>query len=176
LSCNTASVRASNEQPTKNTNTPSTDSNVKSILGAHNAVRKSVGVPDLRWSNNLATYAQEWANHLKSTKGCGLQHRPQTSKYGENLFNASAIKWSDGSVEQQKTTPKQVVDSWASEKANYKHASNSCQSGKVCGHYTQVVWKRSTEVGCAKAVCANKSQVWVCNYNPPGNFSGQSPF
>ena len=182
LSCNTSPVKTSNNTAATNTasannsGASAANSSIKSILNAHNTVRKSEGVTPLKWSNSLASYAQEWANHLKSTKNCGMQHRPQTSKYGENLFGASAFKWSDGRVEVQKIGSQKVVDSWASEEANYTHSSNSCKPGKVCGHYTQVVWKKSTEVGCAKAVCGNKSQVWVCNYNPPGNFAGQRPF
>jgi pathogenesis-related protein 1 len=39
-----------------------------------------------------------------------------------------------------------------------------------------VVWKNTTEVGCAMAVCPDFIQVWVCSYNPPGNVSGQKPF
>jgi pathogenesis-related protein 1 len=46
----------------------------------------------------------------------------------------------------------------------------------LCGHYTQVVWKNSMEVGGGMAICDNKSQVWVCNYNPPGNVEGEKPY
>ena len=79
--------------------------------------------------------------------------------FGENLFYASAIKWDSEKTQAQQMTPKTVVDAWISEKANYNHVNNRCAPGKVCSHYTQVVWKNSTEVGCAKAYCSNNSQV-----------------
>ncbi len=71
-----------------------------------------------------------------------------------------------------------AVDSWASEVPWYDYASNSCNApaGKSCGHYTQVVWAKSTEVGCGVAICDDKGQVWVCNYKPAGNYSGQKPY
>ena len=89
---------------------------------------------------------------------------------------ASAVRWSDGRVEIARVMPSKVVDSWGGEKGFYDHTSNRCRAGKVCGHYTQVVWRDSTEVGCGMAVCANASQVWVCNYRPPGNYVGQKPY
>jgi pathogenesis-related protein 1 len=46
----------------------------------------------------------------------------------------------------------------------------------MCGHYTQVVWKDSKEVGCAAYQCDDKSQVWVCQYKPAGNYVDQKPF
>jgi pathogenesis-related protein 1 len=68
------------------------------------------------------------------------------------------------------------VDAWGSEKKDYNRASNTCARGKMCGHYTQVVWRTTTDIGCARAVCSDQSQVWVCNYAPPGNWRGQRPF
>lgn len=73
---------------------------------------------------------------------------------------------------------------WASEAANYDHGTNACAPGKVCGHYTQIVWRNTTQVGCATRECDKNSpfqgftrwQFWVCNYAPPGNYSGQRPY
>ena len=63
-----------------------------------------------------------------------------------------------------------------SERSDYDYGTNISGSNyMIFGHYTQVVWKNSKEVGCAMAVCSDKSQVWVCNYSPPGNISGQKP-
>lgn len=183
-SCNSSLVKENNAAPTKSykaaTNkTNAVNLNTSEMLAQHNKYRQTLGIPPLRWSGTLTQYAREWAIQLQS-KGCDLLHRPTSGQYkqlhGENLFYAGPVKWSNGAVELQNMTPKLVVDSWASEKADYSYASNRCRTGKVCGHYTQVVWKKSSEVGCASAVCANKSQVMVCNYNPPGNFNGQPPY
>lgn len=150
------------------------------MIDAHNTVRSQHKLPGLKWSNKLASYAQQWADLQKSSNGCRAKHRPNpgqsNQEYGENLYWASAITWPDGKKEMQKTSAQDVVKHWASEKQFYNHSSNSCQAGKICGHYTQIVWKNSTEVGCGIAVCADKSQLWVCNYNPSGNYSGQRPY
>jgi uncharacterized protein YkwD len=142
------------------------------IVAAHNRWRSQVGVPDLSWSAALANSAQAWANHLKSTN-CALEHSAG-SNYGENLYTASAALWSNKKREIQKITAEDVVDRWASEIENYNHADNSCEG--VCGHYTQVVWKDTQQVGCGMAICASKDQVWVCHYYPPGNYVGQRPY
>jgi pathogenesis-related protein 1 len=144
------------------------------IVTVHNQWRKLVGVPAIKWSSSVASVAQYWANTLKTTYSCGLKHN--NSGYGENLFWASAIVYSDGTHKQQAISPADVINNWANEKQYYSYSSNTCSSSRGCGHYTQIVWKNSIEVGCGKAVCADKSQVWVCNYKPAGNIVGQKPY
>jgi len=155
------------------------------MVSAHNKWRAEVGVPNIEWSAALAQTAQAWANDLKS-RGCGLEHSPKPPRTsGENCYWAGAEMKATGKDDQgewiwvnsvQNISEADVVDSWGSEKQWYDYASNSCDSGKDCGHYTQVVWNTSTEVGCGMAVCEDSSQVWVCNYNPPGNYTGQKPY
>ncbi len=132
------------------------------ITAAHNEVRRGVGVGPLRWSSELAAHAQQWADHL-AARGCNLQHRPSGGDaFGENLFWSSAA-----------ATPAAVVAEWAAERSGYDHAKNRCRG--VCGHYTQVVWRRSQRLGCGVARC-DAAELWVCNYDPPGNFVGESPY
>ncbi len=132
------------------------------MVNAHNQWRSKLGLPPLRWSDEIANYAQEWANHLAATGS--FEHRTE-HRYGENLFMASGRQYS----------PTEVVNDWGSEVAYYDYATNSCRPGEMCGHYTQVVWRDTTEVGCAVARSGNR-EVWVCNYNPPGNYRGQKPY
>ncbi len=153
------------------------DFDTREMVAAHNRWRKTVGAPPIRYSTELAAKAQEWADHLKEANQCRMQHSKPDGKYGENLFWASAIEWSDGKREVQKVRPQKVVDDWASERADYSYKNNSCAEGKMCGHYTQVVWRTTTTVGCAVAVCANtQEQIWVCQYQPPGNWVGKKPY
>ncbi|MDD2776179.1 MAG: CAP domain-containing protein [Gallionella sp.] len=143
----------------------------KEMVLAHNIWRAQVGVGGVTYSEELAASAQAWADHLKTTRNCSMQH--SQGKEGENLYWAGA--WSNGPA--QDVMSKEVVDSWASEKKDYTYADNSCAAGKVCGHYTQVVWRDTTTVGCGMAMCDSpKNQVWVCQYLPAGNWVGQKPY
>ncbi len=145
-------------------------------LEAHNQVRAKHNLPPLKWSDKLAEYSQQWANKLASGTACQMYHRSGTPPYGENLFRSSAVIWSDGKREVSQVTISDVVKAWANEEKWYNYNNNSCQPGKQCGHYTQVVWKDTKEVGCAMKVCADKSQSWVCSYNPAGNYVGYRPY
>jgi uncharacterized protein YkwD len=126
------------------------------MLAAHNAVRARVGVPGLVWSEPLAAAAQSWARSLIESRA--FFHRPN-DQYGENLY---AITGGTAS-------PGDVVSAWAAEAAGYNNASNTCAN--VCGHYTQLVWRGTRELGCAVAHGPGR-EVWVCEYNPPGNVVG----
>lgn len=149
----------------------------EAMLAAHNQWRAEVGVPALRYSAVLEASAQAWADQLKQTNQCRMRHSQTEGRYGENLYWSSALRWSDGRRETAQVSPAQVVGGWGSEKRDYSYDSNSCRPGKVCGHYTQLVWRSSTEVGCARAVCADsQDQVWVCQYQPAGNWVGRKPY
>jgi pathogenesis-related protein 1 len=130
------------------------------MLAAHNAVRAHVGVTPLKWSDRLADQAQSWANHLLT--GDRLAHRPD-HLYGENLFEIAGAQ----------TSPEHVVETWAAESRDYDYAANKCR--KVCGHYTQLVWAATKTVGCGVAR-SGRREVWVCNYDPPGNYIGKRPY
>ncbi|WP_375768714.1 CAP domain-containing protein [Archangium gephyra] len=146
------------------------------MVAAHNAARTkakptpSPALPPLTWSPEAAKVAQAYV------KQCQFEHNKNRGKFGENLAAAAP----PGSK-----TNAQVVEDWASEAADYSYATNKCAPGKVCGHYTQVVWRNTTQVGCATAICTKNSpfgsqfptwQLWVCNYTPPGNYVGQKPY
>ena len=147
------------------------------IVAAHNKWRAQVGVGKLSYSPALAASSQAWADNLKQSNQCRMRHSSPDGKYGENLYWASAVVWSDGRRELQKVPSAKPVDSWGSEIHDYDYASNSCKPGKMCGHYTQMVWKTSTRVGCAIAVCEDsREQVWVCQYQPAGNVVGSKPY
>jgi pathogenesis-related protein 1 len=130
------------------------------MLAAHNAARARVGVAPLAWSSRLARVAQEWANHLLAHHQ--FAHSPHPV-YGENLFS---IRNGSASVEE-------VFQAWAEESKDYDYRHNRCRG--ACGHYTQIVWGSTMEVGCAVARGGDR-EVWVCDYDPPGNWVGMRPY
>ena len=132
----------------------------RDILAAHNAVRAKVNVKPLVWSDNLARMAQEWANTLLDRNQ--FSH-PKKASYGQNIYE----------VRGGRATPAKVVETWAAEVKDYDYEKNHCTG--QCGHYTQVVWSGTRELGCAVARNASR-EVWVCDYNPPGNYVGRKPY
>jgi pathogenesis-related protein 1 len=136
---------------------------IKQLLNVHNQVRAEVGVSALAWSPSLAHYAQNWSNHLSSTI-CNLQHR-QPNQYGENIFMGT----------QGAYQAKDAVFSWAAEKKDYHGGVLTQSNWHPAGHYTQVVWRNTQQVGCGKSLCGG-NMILVCNYQPAGNMMGQKPY
>jgi len=132
----------------------------RALLDAHNSARARVGTPPLTWSRGLAGEAKRWADELLAMHA--FAHQPN-DPHGENLFMISG-----GSA-----TPGEVVETWLAERADYNPDVNTCAG--VCGHYTQVVWRTTREVGCGMAFDGYR-QVWVCEYDPPGNVVGARPY
>jgi pathogenesis-related protein 1 len=133
------------------------------FLQVHNDARARVGAPALRWSDTLARYAQQWADQLASS-GTFL-HRDQTKDgYGENLFGGSAG-----------FTPGDAARHWLKERSAYKGGPVTAANFNSVGHYTQMVWSGTTEVGYGIATGSN-GVVVVANYAPGGNHNGQKPY
>ena len=158
------------------------------MLEAHNRWRALHHAAPLIWSDELARYAQAWAETLVSRHPGLLLHsesrdgvRPEAAElgyggWGENLFWGSALLWSDGRREAKlDLTPQHVVDSWGNEVDWYEFGTGQCapRAEHGCGHFTQMVWIGTTTVGCGRAIGADKSQVWVCSYDPPGNYESE---
>jgi uncharacterized protein YkwD len=139
--------------------------NRNEVLAAHNKYRQQVGVPGLKWSNSLASSAQQWAKQLASTN----TFKHSSTNYGENIWAGTKGRYSQA----------KMVDNWGSEKQYFIRDGifpNTCRGGwQKCGHYTQIIWKNTTEVGCGLARGA-QMDYFVCQYNPPGNFQGQKPY
>ncbi|KAJ8091921.1 hypothetical protein PM082_024155 [Marasmius tenuissimus] len=131
------------------------------VLNAHNDFRAQHGAAALTWSDTLANAAQSWADR------CVFEHSGgAVGPYGENLYAAAP-----GGA-----NPVDGVKSWTNEASDYD--PNNPQPS----HFTQVVWKASTELGCAVAECGDKifpnfptSTFLVCEYSPAGNVIGQFP-
>ena len=152
------------------------------IVALHNAFRSEYQQVPLTWSPVLAQHAQQWVDNLAENKHCEMIHRPYRSdssdqeSYGENLFWASPEILADGQHKRQAINATEVFNAWAEEELFYNYDNNSCLPGKECGHYTQVIWHESRQIGCAVAFCPDQSQIWACNYYPRGNYIGERPY
>ena len=141
-----------------------TQMQINDLVNSHNTERGLVSVPNVKWNAKIADFAREWAIHLATEKRCQLKHR-QENAYGENIFQGSEIVLNK---------PSMAVEAWAAEKTRYK--GGVIDDNLTAGHYTQVIWGKTTEIGCGFAVCPVTNYVIaVCNYNPPGNYGGESP-
>ncbi|XP_054713043.1 uncharacterized protein LOC129222554 isoform X2 [Uloborus diversus] len=131
-------------------------------LKSHNAYRSKHGVPDLKLSKEICSYAKEWADHLAATDG--FKHRTE-KQYGENIF----MKWS--SDPNHMVSGNEAVDSWYSEIKD--HTFGKEPKSLKSGHFTQVIWKASKQMGVAWAKSKTGKILVVANYDPPGNFVGK---
>jgi uncharacterized protein YkwD len=149
---------------------PEVNAQLCGMTQQHNTARASVSpapttpLPSMTWDATLAAAAQDWADQ------CNFSHH--TAGYGQNLY---------ASAGGGPPTPQAVVNNWMSEAEDYDYGANSCSG--VCGHYTQVVWRNSTLLGCGIKACSVNSPfmnfsnwyIVVCNYSPPGN-NGSRPY
>ena len=143
----------------------------KKFLAHHNKVRAEVGVGELKWSAKFSTYAQAWADNLAATNKCKLKHSECVDKdgtsLGENLFwgsSSDAYAVVDGSY------------SWYEEKMMYANYKVGEPKWKGTGHYTQMVWKSTKEVGVGVAYCKNGGIIVSASYYPAGNMVGETPY
>ncbi|XP_065189472.1 peptidase inhibitor 16-like [Sycon ciliatum] len=161
------------------------------MLAAHNNARATASptpctqLTNLTYSPALARVAQAYSDR------CIYEHNANRTtdaggafRYvGENLY--LSVSHSPASSD-----PVASVTAWDSEKVDYDLATLVCTPGKMCGHYTQLVWNGTTQVGCGATMCKTANlpgqnfnptrfphaYLVTCNYGVGGNFRGQSPY
>lgn len=128
-----------------------------SALATHNKMRKMHGAPAMQWDDDLAHYAAQHASH------CVFRH--SHGSYGENIAEGYPS-----------TTA--AIQAWYDEKTHYDYQRPGFSMST--GHFTQLVWKSSTRLGCASAVChginGTPGTFFVCEYSPPGNITNKGYF
>ncbi|AJR54222.1 Pry1p [Saccharomyces cerevisiae YJM326] len=126
-----------------------------SVLAEHNKKRAlHKDTPALSWSDTLASYAQDYADNYD----CSGTLTHSGGPYGENL----ALGY-DGPA---------AVDAWYNEISNYDFSNPGFSSNT--GHFTQVVWKSTTQVGCGIKTCGGAwGDYVICSYDPAGNYEGE---
>ncbi|KAK5133672.1 hypothetical protein LTR08_007526 [Meristemomyces frigidus] len=126
------------------------------VLNSTNYYRAQHQASALVWDTTLAQYAQAYAEK------CIWEH--SGGPYGENLASGY-------------DSPAPAIDAWAREEKEYNYAK--AKFSESTGHYTQLVWRNTTTVGCGAKQCSNAASNgvngWyvVCEYTPRGNVEGQ---
>eukprot|EP00243_Klebsormidium_subtile_P003637 TRINITY_DN1721_c0_g2_i1.p1 TRINITY_DN1721_c0_g2~~TRINITY_DN1721_c0_g2_i1.p1 ORF type:complete len:377 (-),score=63.17 TRINITY_DN1721_c0_g2_i1:360-1490(-) len=133
---------------------------VSAVLSNINVLRAKHGVSAYQWVDGLASGAQSQAEHVLST--------------GDWSEVVGQIIWSEGGPggiggASDADWAIKATNDWYSEIKDYDFA-NPVWSDQV-GHFTQIVWKASTQVGLGVAKNANQVVV-VGHFDPPGNIIG----
>ena len=144
------------------------------FVDAHNAARAAEAspngpLPPMTWNPVLAISAQLHADR------CETLHSTRRLPHADNRYVGENMAFRSNGDDL--TVAPWAVDAWMQQKAQYDYASNTCDGGPPhqCGHYTQVVWRDSVEVGCGiRNDCpGNFSRIIVCQYLPTGNMNMQ---
>jgi hypothetical protein len=139
----------------------------RTLLDVHNAYRRAVAVAPVGWSDDLACGARDWAEHLLALGGETLEHAEGSAMrgLGENLWLGSAGDF----------TLLEMVNDWGAEGRGYTGQPVSYANFQAIGHFTQMVWRDTREVGCGIARGAG-TEILVCRYRPAGNMLGRRPY
>ena len=136
------------------------------LLEAHNEERAEFGAPKLQWSQRLAKDAQVWARTLASEGRMRHASIEERAGAGENLWMGSAGRYSATFM----------IRAFAEEKRYFRPGEfpdiSRTGNWRDVGHYTQVVWRETREVGCAVAR-NDRDDFLVCRYWPAGNIYGR---
>ena len=145
----------------------SLDPVARTLLAAHNRERAAIGAPPLQWDPRLAESAAAYGPQLAALGR--LVHSPRAGRPGqrENLaMDHSAF-----------TSPERLIGTWTAEKERFVPGlfPGVSRTGhwKDVAHYTQMVWKTTTHVGCAIHTDGRQWSYLICRYSPPGNIDGR---
>ena len=134
-------------------------------LDAHNAARAEFGVAPLRWSHDLSHEARVWAERLAREEVLRHASYDERNGRGENLWMGTAGIFS----------AEQMIGFFVGEQRYFRPGQfpqvSSTGNWADVGHYTQIVWAETREVGCANAQ-GPRFDVLVCRYWPSGNVIG----
>ncbi|PTB38129.1 hypothetical protein M441DRAFT_60410 [Trichoderma asperellum CBS 433.97] len=123
------------------------------ILNSTNTYRRQYNASSLSWNTTLEKFA---TSYLQSDTTCRFAH--SGGPYGENL----AIGYANATAS---------VEAWGNEEEKYNF--NDPGFSEETGHFTQLVWKTTTTVGCGRKLCGTRGWFVVCEYWPRGNVGGE---
>jgi uncharacterized protein YkwD len=128
------------------------DEYAKKCIDRHNNDRSKHSAPKLAWNETLADYAKKYLQN----QNCVFAH--SGGPYGENI----AMGYDSA---------EDAIKAWYEENKQYNF--KAAQFSESTGHFTQMVWKASTQIGCADVDCGDKGTFMACEYFPRGNVMGE---
>jgi hypothetical protein len=136
------------------------------LLAVHNRERARTGAPPLVWDGELAAAASAYGPALIARGSLAHSDAASRPGQGENLWMGTRGAYS----------LEEMAGSWADERSLFRagtfpDVSTSGKYGDV-GHYTQMIWRGSSSLGCALRRGARWDYL-ICRYSPPGNIVGQ---
>lgn len=148
---NIVTVTADTPEPTSDASYTDGTLFKSTILNTTNTYRTQHSAPSLTWNETIARFS---ARHASK---CNLKH--SGGPYGENL----AIGYPNASA---------TVEAWGEERKNFDYGDDA-EFSKETGHFTQLVWNDTRQVGCGREECDGKGWIVVCGYWPRGNVVGE---
>ena len=144
-------------------------SEIRIAVNEHNRLRREVGVPELKWDQDLARDAMEWAI---------VMAREQELEHSEGNDEGENISWAKGYGRAR--CIEIALKGWGDkEKVIYLSRGEPAVGEKGfqgVGHYTQMVWRSTTRVGMATVRSKDGSYYTCARYSPAGNFVGERPY
>jgi len=168
-----------------------TDAGKKLIVEKHNELRRRVAkgeeknqpkasnMRQMVWNNELAAIAQRWADQ------CNFGHDKNRKKLdgtyvGQNAYMSMTSRENDLAALMIKMDKPAVA--WYDEVTKFSYDPTNIKPFKFdynTGHYTQVVWAESEELGCGQVMYKDGSwfkNIVVCNYAKGGNMMGAAMY
>ncbi|KAF2397119.1 PR-1-like protein [Trichodelitschia bisporula] len=174
----TYSAPASEAAPVSTGGSSAPNSYAQTVVDHHNAHRANHSAPALVWDDSLASIAQQIGS------SCVYAHDTKTGGggYGQNIA-AGAPASNIASIISDLFYNNEVGNFAGLYGQATPSNLNNEQAFDTYGHFTQIVWKGTTSVGCATVDCSGKGLAntggnvppyfTVCNYKSPGNFLGE---
>ena len=140
------------------------DAQTHNCLDLVNSYRAKHQAGALEYDQDVEQYALGRARTLGDNDA--MEHLPQgQNPYGENLYEF----WD--TEEHPDDICQRAVDSWYNEVKMYDFDNQGF--GMDTGHFTQLVWKGTTKLGCASSQASETGNRYVvCNFEKPGNMLG----
>ncbi|XP_075215159.1 salivary antigen-5-like isoform X2 [Lycorma delicatula] len=138
---------------------------------------KASDMIEMKWDDDLAVIAQQWANNCEFKHDTGAQRKDSRfAGVGQNIATTYSTVDDGG-----KKDAKEITRLWFDEHKDYKYSPVKIDAHffKI-GHYTQMVWANTQFVGCGFSYYKKEDgffhKLFVCNYGPSGNYIGQYPY